>query len=548
MSTTYEPETPDTDVIELEPTVQLDLREMPAPGRGGVALVAGTLASLAGQTHTLRRRRIAAAALFLAGAVTLVLIWVLLGQASYSSWVTLTTAALRAAIAAGVAAVLLSRVELTRGQVHIAEYLLFGSFVLLMAISQALENLELMRRGDLPGTIAFVKNGVFGTTILMIIYGMLIPNDAATTAKVVLSMALAQVVALVFVMEHPDVVEVVHEMRTIENVGSNVLFLTIGAALAVYGSFLLNGLRTELHEARKFGQYRLLHKIGAGGMGEVYLAEHALLKRPCALKLIKPEASADPVALARFEREVQSSARLAHHNTIEIYDYGHTDDGTFYYVMEYLRGMSLADVVEKFGPLPAGRVIHVFRQVCAGLAEAHALGLVHRDLKPANIFLAVQGGETDVAKVLDFGLVKPTKDPNAAELTAELTVSGTPLFMSPEQATADRSLDARSDIYALGAIMYLALTGRPPFQGETAFAVMMAHGRDPVTPPSEVRANVPHDIEAIVLRCLAKKPAERYSSVKELNGALASCTASGEWTATEADAWWKSALGEGSLG
>src|SRR5262249_8615929 len=158
---------------------------------------------------------------------------------------------------------------------------------------------------------------------------------------------------------------------------------------------------------------------------------------------------ADPLALARFELEVQSSAQLAHHNTIEIFDYGHAADGTFYYVMEYLQGMSLADIVKAYGPVPAGRLIYVFRQVCAGLAEAHGLGLVHRDLKPANVFVAVQGGETDVAKVLDFGLVKPTKNTETAALTADMTVSGTPLYMAPEQAMADRSLDARADIYAM---------------------------------------------------------------------------------------------------
>src|SRR5580658_8966397 len=180
-------------------------------------------------------------------------------------------------------------------------------------------------------------------------------------------------------------------------------------------------------------------------MGAVYLAEHALLKRPCALKLIRPEAGADPLALARFEREVQSSALLAHPNTIEIYDYGHTDDGTFYYVMEYLQGLSLSDLVRAAGPLPPGRVIYLFRQVCAGLAEAHGLGLVHRDLKPANVFVAVRGGESDVAKVLDFGLVKLTKDAGAAALTSDMTVSGTPLFMAPEQTVGDRALDSRAD-------------------------------------------------------------------------------------------------------
>ena len=312
----------------------------------------------------------------------------------------------------------------------------------------------------------------------------------------------------------------------------------MATALAIYGSFLLNGLRTELHEARKFGQYQLVRKLGEGGMGEVYLAEHALLKRPCALKLIKPEAGADPIALARFEREVQSAARLAHPNTIEIYDYGHTDDGTFYYVMEYLQGLSLADLVSQAGPLPPGRVIYLFRQVCAGLAEAHGLGLVHRDLKPANVFVAVRGGESDVAKVLDFGLVKLTRGPGAAELTGDMTVSGTPLYMAPEQAVGDRSLDARADIYALGVMMYHALTGQPPFTGENAFAIMMAHGRDPVVPPSQLRPDVPADLERVILLCLAKKPDERYRSVQDLGEALAACTSAADWDQKKADRWW----------
>jgi serine/threonine-protein kinase len=275
-------------------------------------------------------------------------------------------------------------------------------------------------------------------------------------------------------------------------------------------------------------------------MGEVYLAEHALLKRPCALKLIKSEGGADPVALARFEREVRSAARLAHPNTIAIFDYGNTDDGTFYYVMEYLPGLSLADLIQQAGPLPPGRVIYLFRQVCAGLAEAHSVGLVHRDLKPGNVFVAVRGGEADVAKVLDFGLVKLTQDPGAAALTAELTVSGTPLYMAPEQATGDRTLDARADIYALGAMMYTALTGQPPFSGATPLAILMAHGRDPVVPPSQVRPGIPEDIEQVVLRCLAKRPDDRYPSVKALSEALAACSSASEWGANRADAWWAS--------
>jgi serine/threonine-protein kinase len=297
----------------------------------------------------------------------------------------------------------------------------------------------------------------------------------------------------------------------------------------------------QLHEARKFGQYQLRQKLGAGGMGEVYLAEHQLLKRPCALKLIKPEAGADPIALARFEREVQSAARLSHPNTIEIYDYGHTDDGTFYYVMEYLPGMSLQDLVSDVGPLPPGRVVYLFRQACAGLAEAHALGLVHRDLKPANIFVAVRGGGADIAKVLDFGLVKLTRNEGGVELTSEQAVSGTPLYMAPEQAVADRSLDARADIYALGAMLYFTLTGQPPFAGSSAFEVMMAHARDPVVPPSRLRPDVPEDLEQVVLRCLAKKPQDRYPDVKSLGKALSACESAALWDAEKAQAWWAEA-------
>ncbi len=256
------------------------------------------------------------------------------------------------------------------------------------------------------------------------------------------------------------------------------------------------------------------------------------------MKLIKLEAGSDPIALARFEREVQSAARLSHPNTIEIYDYGHTDDGTFYYVMEYLQGLSLSDLVRRSGPLPPGRVIYLFRQVCAGLSEAHALGLVHRDLKPANVFVAVRGGESDVAKVLDFGLVKLTNEPSSAALTGEMTVSGTPMYMAPEQAVGDRSLDARADIYALGAMMYFVLTGQPPFTGDSPFAVMMAHARDPVVPPSEVREGVPEDLEQVILRCLAKRPGERFPTVKALGDALAECRSAADWGANRAEAWW----------
>ena len=183
-----------------------------------------------------------------------------------------------------------------------------------------------------------------------------------------------------------------------------LLILAVGSA---FGARTISRLRRQVAEARQLGQYRLRRRIGAGGMGEVYLAEHQLLKRPCAVKLIRPDDVADPRALERFEREVRLTATLSHPNTVEIYDYGRTEDGTYYYVMEYLPGLSLAELVERHGPLPPGRVVYLLRQVCGALREAHAAGLIHRDIKPSNIFAARRGGMDDVAKLLDFGLVLP---------------------------------------------------------------------------------------------------------------------------------------------
>jgi tRNA A-37 threonylcarbamoyl transferase component Bud32 len=542
---------PDAEVVELEPTMTVDVAEpwsigSPAPGLA-TALAEGTLASLAGETDTLRRRRLLAAAVFLAATYGLLAVWVFASDnpgtlteegSRYSVRVGLL--GLRCMLAVVVAGLLASEAPFTHKQIRVIEYVLFVGITLLMMASQYFVGLDLTRRGPeyTPIILAFVKDGVIQMLVLMMIYGTLIPNSPAVAARALVAMFIGPVAVLYLLSLNPEVAALVTRLGEAEEAGSNILFLAIGMALAIYGAFLVNGLRIQLHHARKYGHYQLIRKLGEGGMGEVYLAEHNLLKRPCALKLIKHEAGTDPIALARFEREVQSAARLSHPNTIAIFDYGYADDGTFYYVMEYLQGLSLAELVRQNGPLPPGRAIYLFRQVCAGLAEAHALGLVHRDLKPANVFVAVRGGEADVAKVLDFGLVKLTRDPGAPELSSEMTVSGTPTYMAPEQAVGDRTLDARADIYALGAMIYFALTGQPPFTGENAFEVMMAHARDPVVPPSQVVPGLPDDLERVVLRCLAKKPGERYPSTKALGEALVACASAAEWGANRAEAWW----------
>ncbi len=525
--------------IELEPTIQ--------QAGVGVALREGSLASLAGETDTLRRKRLLAAAVFLAATLGLLCSWVFASDnpgtltvegSRYSLRVGLI--ALRCLLATVVAGLLASEVSLTRKQLRVIEHVLFLGLTLLFAASLYFVGLDLMRRGPeyTPIILAFVKDAVIQMMALMMIYGTLIPNPPAAAARTLGAMFVITVVSAMLLRFHPDVAPVIAQLTAAEEAGSNILFLGIGAALAIYGAYLVNGLRTELHQARKLGQYQLGEKLGEGGMGEVYLAEHQLLKRPCALKLIKPDVNTNPIALARFEREVQAAAMLSHPNTIEIFDYGHTDDGTFYYVMQYLPGLTVSDLVHKAGPMPPGRAIYIMRQVCGALAEAHRYGLVHRDLKPANILVAILGGKCDFAKVLDFGLVKLTTAPDAPQLTADYTVSGTPQYMSPEQATATKEVDGRADIYSLGAILYFMLTGRPPFEGTNPTELMIAHARDPVVPPSHHRPEVPADLEAVVLRCLAKKPGDRYPDARALAAALAACACAGDWNDEKADQWW----------
>ncbi len=255
--------------------------------------------------------------------------------------------------------------------------------------------------------------------------------------------------------------------------------------------------------------------------------------------MIRPEHVADPKALERFEREVQITATLSHPNTVEIYDYGRTEDGTYYYVMEFLPGLGLSELVERHGPLPPERAVYLLRQVCSALREAHAAGLIHRDVKPSNIIAARRGGMDDVAKLLDFGLVRAATTARQAHLSREGEILGTPLFMSPEQATGARELDERSDIYSLGAVIYYLLTGRPPFEAEGGISVLIAHARDPVTPPSQVRPGIPEDLELVVLRCLAKDPAERFPDAESLERALGDCASAGDWDQGRAARWWR---------
>ena len=313
-----------------------------------------------------------------------------------------------------------------------------------------------------------------------------------------------------------------------------------GLIFAVIGTILtrmLFRLRLRIKKAMRLGQYRLEQKLGEGGMGVVYRASHALLRRPTAIKLL-PKHKVGEKDTLRFEREVRNTSRLSHPNTVAIYDYGRTPEGIFYYAMELLEGPNLAQVVEMTGPLPASRVIHILMQCAGALEEAHEMGLVHRDVKPENIVLCRRGGVPDVVKVVDFGLVKDLAQEDDVKLSRTDALTGTPLYIAPEAITAPEKLDGRADLYALGAVGWFLLVGDPPFEGSTALEVCAKHLETPAEPPSRRSKGVPLDLEAIVLKLLAKKPEDRYQRASEVETALRACAQAGVWTREEAEAWW----------
>ena len=308
--------------------------------------------------------------------------------------------------------------------------------------------------------------------------------------------------------------------------------------LATGASQVIYGLRREAREAHKVGQYTLEEKLGEGGMGVVYRASHAMLRRPTAIKLL-PLEKAGETGLARFEKEVQLTAGLTHPHTVTIFDYGRSTSGVFYYAMELLDGASLEAVVAEGGALPPARVIQVLHDVASALVEAHEAGLIHRDIKPANIILCRQGGAYDFPKVVDFGLVKELEQGRGASLTQTDSITGTPLYMSPEAITAPETLDARSDLYSLGAVGYFALTGQHVFSGGSLVEICSHHIHStPVTPSNRLQRPVPKDLESLILACLEKDPAARPSNAEELRERLAACADFGRWTAAEARAWW----------
>ena len=324
------------------------------------------------------------------------------------------------------------------------------------------------------------------------------------------------------------------------------------AVVAILSSRVLQRLERQIRKAREMGSYQLVELLGHGGMGEVWRAQHRLLARSAAIKLVRPEVlgarggTEAKLVLRRFEREAQATAALSSPHTIRLFDFGVTNEGTFYYVMELLQGRDLESLVRDFGPVPAQRALFLLRQVCHSLADAHARGLVHRDIKPANIYVCRMGLEYDFVKVLDFGLVK-FREGGAAQtlLSADHPTAGTPAYMAPEVILGERDVDRRADVYALGCVAYFLLTGHVVFEADTAMKILVQHVQARPTPPSQrAEIRIPRELDELVLACLEKDPNKRPQDAEELFRIACGCKVCDGWTSDLARIWWETHLPE----
>lgn len=502
-------------------------------------MVDGGSSNFSREQQTLRNQRLKTAAIILCGGSFAFLIRnFALGFYSPPMMQKLGMGHAALVIVLAVAAVFLQRCFVAcRFRLLTLEFIIFGLPTLMFVWMQHCRVCDCTPERFAEVASAYPAETAVPWIILINIYAWFVPNSLRRAVVVIGAMGVIPLAGAVLVsIEQPLVRD---RMFGGGGFSALLLWLVISGVTAIYGSFRIGRLRREAYDAKQLGSYSLTKKLGAGGMGEVHLAEHQLLKRPCAIKLIRAEKSDDATAIARFESEVQATAGLTHVNTVEIYDFGYTQDGTFYYAMEFLPGMDLQAAVDKTGPMPAARVVHLLKQVSSALGEAHRAGLIHRDIKPGNIFATERGGVLDVAKLLDFGLVKSLDTPDSSpEITIEGAVIGSPMYAPPERILGESEPGARGDMYSLGATAYFLLTGRPVFQGDKVLKVLFAHANESPLPLSELRPDIPADVEAIIMQCLAKNPDERFQTAKELEAALQATTCSTAWTQQEARLAW----------
>ncbi|MEM6690964.1 MAG: serine/threonine-protein kinase, partial [Planctomycetota bacterium] len=434
-------------------------------------------------------------------------------------------------LVAGLLALFTGR-DLSLRKLRTIEIISFGAIIIQVSLMSWLRIEDSVLSGEL-GEALLASQFIYTLFCLVILaYGIFIPNNWRRAAAVLLPVSVIPIVIMTALPWFSPETQILNEEGQLTK---PIPETVVAAMIAIFGSHVIQGARREAFKAKQLGQYTLNDLIGVGGMGEVYSAEHRMLKRPCAIKLIHAESDSSEKAITCFEQEVQATAKLSHWNSVDVYDYGRTDDGTFYYVMELLPGATLEQIITKTGPMPTSRAIHFLVQICDALNEAHSLGLVHRDIKPPNIFASTRGGIHDVAKLLDFGLVRQSSD----TLDGQAGFAGTPAYMSPEQATSYESVDGRGDIYSLGAVAFYLVTGRPPFESESVAGLLLCHRKEPVPSIQSLNASVDEDFQMIVSKCLAKNPVDRYQVVSELGEALRKCKSASDWSPKQADLWWE---------
>lgn len=384
----------------------------------------------------------------------------------------------------------------------------------------------------------------FGISLLLFVHAAFIPVPVASQVGLAMTAALGYptIAALSYAL-----IPEIHDFwltnggttafRTLIVEGTFQLAI-LGVASVLITKTLYH-MRVSLHKAKRLGNYIIEGKLGSGGMGQVYIAQHALICRATAVKVLEAPPGESKEMLTRFEREVRLSAGLSHPNTITIYDYGRSGDNTFYYAMEYLEGMDLQQLVERFGPVTPERVVHILAQVCGSLAEAHDCNIIHRDVKPSNIFLTRCGGIYDFVKVLDFGLAKTIKSDEAPGITKTGMLLGTPRYISPETVSGGNDVDQRADLYCVGGVAYWMLAGHPPFDSASCIELIIQHVKaTPIRPSETSELPVPPELDDIVMRCLEKRPEDRFQTATELAGALRAVRFESAWDQDRAREWW----------
>jgi serine/threonine-protein kinase len=475
---------------------------------------------------------VAALALLGFGLDVVIFLFGLLGQQiALDSPETDATVGRAIAVVASIAMILVARVQRLSHQTVLLLALLF-EVVLCGIISITTPWSEYAETQSIPG--------LTWVTPLIIMFALLIPVRPKTTAVAALAAAATVPIGLLTLRTMASI-----EVTADEFVAATVRSL-IAVIFATVASRVVYGLGLDVAKARQIGSYQLEEKLGAGGMGEVWKGRHRLLSRPAAIKLIHPRFSdrsflEQDEILARFEREALATSRMRSPHTVQIYDFGRSNDGAFYYVMELLDGLDTEQFVRRFGPVEPQRLIHFLRQACDSLAEAHEQGLIHRDIKPANLYVCHYGRHVDFIKILDFGLVKsqiPLQQ-ESAQLTAPTVTAGTPATMSPEQILG-QPIDGRADLYGLGCVAFWLLTGRMVFEGSAALQVVAQHLHEAPTAPSQhSEFKIPAALDAVILACLEKDPANRPASADALEQTLASLQHEDDWSPERARQWWQ---------